>query len=95
MTEIVKAGENLFLALGFPPHEAALLQLRADLMGQLRLWIQDNGLTQAEAAERLGVTQARVSNLVRGHWKKFSLDMLLSLYAKAGMRFRLELDRAA
>ena len=39
MTDIVEAGENLFLALGFPPHEAEVLQLRADLMGRLRLWI--------------------------------------------------------
>ena len=78
MTEIVKGDENLFLALGFPPHEAEILQLRADLMGQLRLWIQDSGLTQADAAERLGVTQGRVSDLVRGKWKKFSLDMLLT-----------------
>ena len=36
MTEIVKAGENLFLALGFPPHEAEILQLRAELIGQLQ-----------------------------------------------------------
>ena len=95
MTEIVKAGENLFLALGFPPHEAEILQLRAELMGTLRLWIQDNGLNQAEAAERLGITQARVSDLIRGKWKKFTLDTLLTLAAKAGMHIRLELDRAA
>ena len=95
MTEIVKAGENLFLALGFPPHEAEILQLRAELMGHLRLWIQDNELTQSEAAERLGITQARVSDLVRGKWKKFSLDMLLTLAARVGMHVRLELDRAA
>ena len=95
MTDIVKPGENLFLALGFPPHEAAILQLRADLMGGLRLWIQDNGLTQVEAAERLGITQARVSDLVRGKWKKFSVDTLLTLTGKAGIRFRFELDQAA
>lgn len=95
MTETVKASENLFLELGFPPDEAEILQLRAELMGQLRLWIQDNGLTQTEAAERLGITQARVSDLVRGKWKKFSLDMLLTLATKAGMHVRLELDRAA
>jgi predicted XRE-type DNA-binding protein len=95
MTDIVEAGENLFLALGFPPHEAEVLQLRADLMGRLRLWIKDSGLTQAEAAEKLGITQARVSNLVRGHWKKFSLDMLLSLAVKAGLQFKIELDWVA
>jgi predicted XRE-type DNA-binding protein len=95
MTEIVKAGENLFLALGFPPHEAEILQLRSNLMTGLALWIRDTGLTQAEAAERLGITQARVSDLVRGKWKKFSLDMLLTLAAKAGMRVRLEVDEVA
>ena len=93
--EMVEAGENLFLALGFPPHEAEVLQIRADLMAKLRLWIIDSGLTQAQAAEKLGITQARVSNLVRGHWKKFSLDMLITLAAKAGLRFKIELDWAS
>jgi len=95
MTEIIEAGENLFIALGFPPHEAEVLQMRADLMAKLRLWIRDNELTQEEAAERLGITQSRVSNLVRGQWKKFSLDMLLALAIKAGLQFKIELDWAA
>jgi predicted XRE-type DNA-binding protein len=90
MTTVVKSDENLFLALGFPPHEAAILKLRADLMCELALWIERSGLTQQEAAERLGINQARVSDLVRGKWKKFSLDMLLTLAAKTGMRFTLE-----
>ena len=95
MNDIVKADENIFLALGFPPYEAEILQIRADLMNRLALWIRDSGMTQIEAAEKLGVTQARVSDLVRGHWKKFSLDMLLTLAAKAGLRFKIELDWAA
>lgn len=95
MTEIIEAGENLFIALGFPPHEAEVLQMRADLMAKLRLWIRDNELTQEEAAERLGITQSRVSNLVRGQWKKFSVDMLLALAIKAGLQFKIELDWAA
>ncbi len=95
MTEMIEAGENLFIALGFPPHEAEVLQMRADLMAKLRLWIIDNDLTQEEASERLGITQSRVSNLVRGHWKKFSLDMLLTLAIKAGLQFKIELDWVA
>ena len=95
MTETVKAGDNLFLALGFPPHEAAILQLRSDLMVRLGQWIRDNGMTQAEATLRLGVSPARVSDLARGKWQKFSLDMLLTLAGKAGIGFRLELERAA
>lgn len=95
MSNTIKAGDNLFLALGFAPEEAEVLQMRADLMNGLALWIRDSGLPQSEVALRLGVTQARVSDLVRGKWKRFSLDMLLTLSARAGMRFRLELDQAA
>jgi predicted XRE-type DNA-binding protein len=95
MTEVVKAGENLFLALGFSPYEAEILQFRADLMARLRLWINEQQLTQTEAAELLGVSQARVSDLVRGHWKKFSIDMLLTLACKAGIKFKITLDQAA
>ena len=94
MTEIVKAGENLFSALGFPAHEAEVLQWRADLMARLRLWINESQLTQKEVAERLGITQARVSDLVRGHWKKFSLDTLVALALKAGMRVKIAIDQA-
>lgn len=95
MKDIVKADENLFLALGFPPHEAEILQLRADLMGRLRLWIEAQALTQAEAAKRLGVTQARVSDLVRGKYEKFSVDNLLELAAKAGIPFKFTFGQAA
>ncbi|MBL6987950.1 MAG: XRE family transcriptional regulator [Methylobacter sp.] len=95
MTDSIKAGENIFLELGFPPHEAEILQLRAELMAKLRLWISDNGLTQVQAVEQLGVPQARVSDLIRGKWKKFSLDMLLTLAVKIGGQVRLVFDRAA
>lgn len=95
MTEIIKAGENVFLALGFPQHEAEILQLRAELMAKLRLWINDNGLTQVQAAEQLGVSETKVADLMRGKWKKFSLDMLLVLAAKIGLHVRIVFDRAA
>jgi predicted XRE-type DNA-binding protein len=95
MTDMVKASDNLFLELGFPEHEAEILQLRADLMARLRVWIADNNLTQEQAAVLLGVSQARISDLVRGKWKKFSLDMLLTLAAKAGIRIKVIVDQAA
>ena len=86
MTDVVKATENIFLALGFSAHEAEILQLRTQLMVKLKHWIDEQQLTQTEAAQRLGISQARVSDLVRGHWKKFSLDMLLTLAGKAGIK---------
>ncbi len=95
MTDVVKATENIFLALGFPAHEAEILQLRTQLMVKLKHWIDEQQLTQTEAAQRLGISQARVSDLVRGHWKKFSLDMLLTLAGKAGIKARVIFDEAA
>lgn len=93
--KITQSSGNVFLDLGFPPEEAAVLAMRGDLMAQLRLLIERRGWQQAQAAEVLGVTQSRVSDLVRGKWERFSLDMLLTLAARAGLEPRLILDRAA
>ena len=86
-----KAGNNIFIDLGFEPAEAAVLQMRATLMSDLRAYIDNEGLTQAEAAERLGIAQSRVSDLVRSKWDKFSLEMLITLEARLGRTVSLEL----
>ena len=83
--------DNVFLDLGFDPAEAAVLQMRANLMGDLRAFIEAQGLSQAEAAARLGVSASRVSDLVRGKWEKFSLEMLIILEARLGRTVRVEL----
>ena len=86
-----KSSGNVFLDLGFDPAEAAVLQMRATLMGDLRSYIEKNDLTQVEAAKCLGITQSRVSDLVRGKWEKFSLEMLITLEARIGRTVRVEL----
>ena len=88
---ITESSGNVFLDLGFPPEEAALLAMRADLMAKLRLTIDEKGWTQAEAAKVLAIAQSRVSDLVRGKWERFSRDMLITLASRAGLRPRLEL----
>jgi predicted XRE-type DNA-binding protein len=88
-----KSSGNVFTDLGFPPDEAAILKMRADLMADLRTLIEAKKLTQAQAAEMLGISQSRVSDLVRGKWEKFSLEMLITLATRAGMR--ISLSRAA
>jgi predicted XRE-type DNA-binding protein len=60
-------------------------------MVALRKLIAANGWTQTQAAERFGVTQSRVSDLVRGKHDKFSLDMLVTLAARAGRTVRLRI----
>jgi predicted XRE-type DNA-binding protein len=86
-----KSSGNVFLDLGFEPAEATVLQMRANLMSDLRLYIEKNKLTQAEAAKRLGIAQSRVSDLVQGKWEKFSLEMLITLEARVGRIVRVEL----
>ena len=85
-----RSSGNVFLDLGFPQEEANVLAMRAELMAKLRLKIEEENWTQQKAAEVLGITQARVSDLVRGKWEKFSLDMLLTLAARGGLKARLE-----
>jgi len=91
MTEtILDSSGNVFADIGYPPDEAAILQMRADLMADLRKFIRAKRLTQAKAAEILGVSQSRVSDLVRGKWERFSLEMLITLATRAGMRVTLK-----
>ncbi len=88
---IVESSGNIFADLGFDAAEAAILQMRSTLMSDLRGYIEAQGLTQTEAAQRLGVTQSRVSDLIRGKWERFSLEMLITLEARIGRTVTLEL----
>jgi predicted XRE-type DNA-binding protein len=87
-----KSSGNVFVDIGFDPAEAAVLQMRSSLMSDLRLYIEKQKLTQAEAAKRLGIAQSRVFDLVRGKWDKFSLEMLITLEARLGLTVRVEFE---
>jgi len=87
---VIKSSANVFIDLGYSPDEAAVLEMRADLMAGLRKFIKAKKLTQGKAAEILGVSQSRVSDLIRGKWEKFSLEMLITLSTRAGMRVTLK-----
>jgi predicted XRE-type DNA-binding protein len=67
------------------PQEAASMKARSALMLALSAAIQERGLSQAQAAEIFGVTQPRISDLVRGKINLFSLDTLMDMAATAGM----------
>jgi predicted XRE-type DNA-binding protein len=88
--DIHNSSGNVFLGLSFSPEEAAILQMRADLMADRRKLIKAKKLTQAKAAKLLGVSQSAVSDLVRGKWEKFSLEMLITLATRAGIRVSLK-----
>ncbi|HXF15864.1 MAG TPA: XRE family transcriptional regulator [Burkholderiales bacterium] len=90
-TKITKSSGNVFLDLGFPPHEAAVMLLRAQLAEALRAWMEQEGFTQADAARKLGIAQPRVSEITRGKVELLSLDYLVGLCAKAGIPVKMRL----
>ena len=89
--KITRSSGNVFLDIGFPSHEASVMLLRAQLAEALRSWIEREELTQAQAAKRLGTTQPRMSEIVRGKVELMSLDYLVGLCAKAGLDIGLRL----
>lgn len=88
---VIKGSGNVFLDLGFDEAEAQVMALRAEVMIRIERHIKAKNWTQAEAARRLGITQPRVSRLTQGKWQDFSLDMLLTLAARAGLHPKLRL----
>jgi len=77
------------------PAEAENMKLRAALMIALEAHIKRQGWTQADAARRLGVTQPRVSDLMRGKIALFGLDTLVNMVAAVGLRVELHVAETA
>jgi predicted XRE-type DNA-binding protein len=80
------SSDNVFRDLGFSEDEAENLKIRADLMIELTKVIEDQELTQSSAAKLLGVTQPRISDLIRGKIDRFSVDTLIEMLGHAGAR---------
>jgi len=91
VSKVKRSTGNVFKDLGFPAEEAEYLKIRSTLMGHLRRIIKERGLSQAAAAKLFGVTQPRVSDLVRGRIDLFSIDTLVDLLSRAGVKVRLAL----
>lgn len=68
------------------PDRAANLKVRSKLMNRLDDYIREEGLTQEEAADQLGVPQSRISFLVNGKVSKFTIDYLLNMCTRAGIK---------
>lgn len=81
---------NVFADLGFDAAEAASLKTRSDLMIKVEQFISNKRWTQAEAAQKMGVTQPRISDLVRGKIELFSSDALFTMLHKVGVDLKIE-----
>jgi predicted XRE-type DNA-binding protein len=92
ITKVTRSSGNVFSDLGFGKEEAQHLQIRSTLMIAIQKIIDERQLTQAQAADVFGVTQPRISDLVRGKIELFSIDMLVTMLARAGMHLQIVLS---
>ncbi len=91
--KITPSSGNVFRDLGFSREEAEHLLSRSDLMIALQKALERRAVKQAEAAKILGVTQPRVSYLLRGRIDLVSTDALIDMLARMGIRVRVVLSR--
>lgn len=93
-TKVQRSSGNVFRDVGFPPEVAENLRIRSELMVQVRRILEGRKLTQAAGAQLFGVTQPRISDLVRGRIELFSIDGLVNMLAHAGVHVTLTVKRA-
>jgi len=89
---LTRSSGNVFRDLGFSGEEAEYLKVRADLMLNLQKVITARRLKQTDVAQLLGVTQPRISDLMRGRINLFSIDTLIDMLARLGVRTTLVLQ---
>jgi len=87
--------QSVWDALEDNPKDAANMRLRAALMRALQKHLRDRNYTQSDAAALFGVTQPRISDLMRGKIELFSVDMLANMAAKAKLEIRVQVRETA
>jgi predicted XRE-type DNA-binding protein len=90
-----KRFDNVWDAIEPTVAAAASMKARARMMMAIREAVEARGGTQAAAAKRLGLTQPRMNDLLRGRIGKFSLDALLDIATRAGLTVRVDVRRPA
>ena len=80
---------SIWDAIEDTPEEAENMKMRSKLMMELSKYVERHDLTQAEAGKLFGVTQPRISDLIRGKISLFGLDVLVNMASKAGLHIEL------
>lgn len=83
-TDITSGSGNVFKDVGFDDDEAAYYKARACLAYHVRKHIENQGMTQSQAAEFFGTSQPRISDLLSGKIDKFTIDYLIGVLVEAG-----------
>jgi predicted XRE-type DNA-binding protein len=75
--------------------KAANLKLRSELMMEASEYVKQSGLTQSQAAEKLGTTQPRLNDVLKGRIEKCTVDRLVNMLAAVGCKVKLDISHAA
>jgi predicted XRE-type DNA-binding protein len=86
---------NVWDALEDSPEDAATMTMRSNVMIAIKDQVRRWDTTQARAARRLGITQPRLNDLLHGKINKFSLDTLMTLATRAGLKVKIDVRSAA
>jgi predicted XRE-type DNA-binding protein len=89
-----KVYRDIWDAIEPNPVEAMNLRIRSDLMSAIIDKVKEWGLTQKEAAKRLGISQPRLNLLLKGRFNDFSLDALIALLGPAGLELEFHVKAA-
>ena len=84
-TDWEEGSENVFKDVGFSEQEAEYLTIRSRLMLEVDRFVEESGLTQREAAKKLGINQPRLNDLLKGKIQKFSIDALVKMLSRIGV----------
>ena len=87
--------DSVWDAIEVTKARAENIRLRSSLMMSLKDHIARGGLSQSQAAKVFGVTQPRVSDLIRGKIEPFGLDSLVNMAAAAGLHVEMRVAHAA
>ena len=78
----------------FGPDEAANLKVRSRMMDRLAAYVENHGLSEAEAADALGTSRPRARDLLKGSISQFSIDALLEMCTAAGIEVEVRFPQA-
>lgn len=87
--------DSVWDAIEDTPAQAENMKVRSALMMALKAHLETEGLSQANAAKLFGVTQPRVSDLLRGKVHLFSIDALINMLSTAGLHVEFQIEKAA
>ena len=89
----IESSGNVFEDMGFEKHEAEILKAKAQVMNELEKFIKTKNLTQAQAAEILGVPRPRINRLLKGDFRNITLDKMGEMVSRAGMTLEVKVRK--